>query len=215
MGLHRKALKDMFATHRWHIVRGDTVIIRAGKDKGQVGVVTKVVRDKKQPRVVVEGRNLNKKSVKRTKDQPGGIITIEAPIHYSNVSLAVPDAQGNQVPCRVAWRFTEDGKKVRVAQGHNVQPGYIIPWPDRPARIRPTAGSRDTPATIVEEVTYQPGQLPVQLASIQQGVQQQAQRQYSTAAAADCLRHSIHRKAALDCRSVLWLTRGFAAWGLS
>ena len=34
------------------------MMIMAGKDRGQVGTVLKVIRDDKYPRVVVEGLNL-------------------------------------------------------------------------------------------------------------------------------------------------------------
>lgn len=30
----------------------------AGKDKGQIGTVIKVIRDERQPRVIIEGQNL-------------------------------------------------------------------------------------------------------------------------------------------------------------
>ncbi len=66
MGVVRKALKAMFPRDKWHILRGDSVKVLAGKDKGQQGVVTKVIRDPKQPRVVVEGLNL---------------VTIHLPVH--------------------------------------------------------------------------------------------------------------------------------------
>ena len=58
MGPHRKALKAMFERDKWKILRGDTVMILAGRDKGQLGTVRKVIRDPKYPRVLVEGRNL-------------------------------------------------------------------------------------------------------------------------------------------------------------
>ena len=58
MGLPRKAILDMFDRNKWKILRGDKVTIVAGKDKGQVGTVTKVIRDVKVPRVLVEGLNL-------------------------------------------------------------------------------------------------------------------------------------------------------------
>lgn len=48
----------MFDRSKWKILRGDTVVIRAGKDAGETGTVTKVIRDDKCPRVVVEGLNL-------------------------------------------------------------------------------------------------------------------------------------------------------------
>ena len=53
--------------------------------------------DRKRGKVVVEGRNLVKKTVKRTEDNPGGIITKEAPLAYSNrKALAVERARGRR-----------------------------------------------------------------------------------------------------------------------
>lgn len=58
MGVNKKAIKAMFPSGKWKILRGDKVVITAGKDKGQTGIVSKVIRDVKIPRVIVEGRNL-------------------------------------------------------------------------------------------------------------------------------------------------------------
>jgi len=58
MGKLRKVFQSMFERGKWKILRGDKVIITAGKDRGQVGTVTKVIRDEKFPRVLVEGLNL-------------------------------------------------------------------------------------------------------------------------------------------------------------
>jgi large subunit ribosomal protein L24 len=63
---------------------GDKVIAVAGKDKGNTGRISKVL--KKENRVVVEGLNLVKKHLKpNANNQNGGIVSIEAPIHASNV----------------------------------------------------------------------------------------------------------------------------------
>ena len=58
MGINKRALKAMFPREKWRIVRGDTVWISAGKDKGQTGTVTKVIRDNKIPKAFVQGRQL-------------------------------------------------------------------------------------------------------------------------------------------------------------
>jgi hypothetical protein len=58
MTVLRKVFKPMFERGKWSILRGDKVMVTAGKDKGQVGIVLKVIRDDKFPRVVVEGLNL-------------------------------------------------------------------------------------------------------------------------------------------------------------
>jgi len=58
MAVWRRAVKPMFARNKWRILRGDQVMITSGKDSGQIGTVTKVIRDERFPRVVVEGLNL-------------------------------------------------------------------------------------------------------------------------------------------------------------
>ena len=52
--------------------RDDTVMIIAGKDKGKVGRVLKVVDDGKK--VVVEKLNMARRHTKRTQTSQGGII---------------------------------------------------------------------------------------------------------------------------------------------
>lgn len=65
---------------------GDNVRIIAGKDKGKEGKVIRTL--KKKDKVVVEGLNIIKKHSKpnNTNDK-GGIFSIEAPIHVSNVKV--------------------------------------------------------------------------------------------------------------------------------
>mmetsp|Transcript_29354 Transcript_29354/g.49303 ORF Transcript_29354/g.49303 Transcript_29354/m.49303 type:complete len:226 (-) Transcript_29354:35-712(-) len=124
MGVQSKARLARSLFPRWKIFRGDDVMINWGRDKGQTGTVVKVFR--KKNRVVVEGRNLVKKTIKRTESQPGGIITKEAPLHVSNVQVLDP-ATGS--PVRIGWKFLEDGSKVRVGRGHFAS-GSVIPRPE-------------------------------------------------------------------------------------
>ena len=92
-----------------HVRRGDTVIITAGGQRGQIGEIIRVDPDKE--RVVVKGINLRTKHLKPTRINPqGGIITKEAPIHISNVS---PVVDGK--PTRVRFEVRPDGSKVRLA----------------------------------------------------------------------------------------------------
>jgi large subunit ribosomal protein L24 len=81
-----KAAQKVFK--QWKILRGDKVMVMAGKDVGLTGTIQKVIRS--QNRVIVEGRNLVKKHLKRTEQNPGGIVTMEAPLHVSNVQLVDP-----------------------------------------------------------------------------------------------------------------------------
>ncbi len=48
----------MFKTDRWRICRDDLVYILSGADKGKTGKVLEVIKDKRMPQVIVEGRNL-------------------------------------------------------------------------------------------------------------------------------------------------------------
>lgn len=68
------------------IKRGDTVKIITGEHKGKEGKVGAILRNK--DKVIVEGINIVKKHVKpNAKNETGGILDIEAPIHISNVKL--------------------------------------------------------------------------------------------------------------------------------
>lgn len=90
--------------------KNDTVKILTGKDKGLTGKVVKV--DPNTNRVIVQGANLVKKTVKkRSQQDQGGIIDIEAPIHVSNVALVVDGKIS-----KIGYKFDENGKKVRFAK---------------------------------------------------------------------------------------------------
>jgi large subunit ribosomal protein L24 len=92
------------------IKKGDSVVVRSGKDKGRTGTVVQVMP--KDDKVLVSGVNVATRHRKPTQENPqGGIERREAPMHISKVSLADPK---DGKPTRV--RFEEkDGKKVRVA----------------------------------------------------------------------------------------------------
>ncbi|MDA5110114.1 MULTISPECIES: 50S ribosomal protein L24 [Brevibacillus] len=95
-----------------HVKKGDTVIVIAGKDKGKKGRV--LAAYPKKERVLVEGINLVKKHTRPSQTNPqGGIVTQEAPIHVSNVSLIDPKT-GKAT--RIGYKVLENGKKVRYAK---------------------------------------------------------------------------------------------------
>ena len=98
------------------IRKDDKVIIMAGKDKGKVGKVLRVIG--KKERVLVEKVNMVKRHQKGNPymQQPGGIQEKEAPIAISNVQLLC-DACAK--PTRVGYKFTEDGKKIRFCKKCN------------------------------------------------------------------------------------------------
>ena len=89
--------------------KNDTVRIIAGKDKGLEGKIIQI--DPKSERVVVQGRNMVTKTMKKRNPQDkGGIMEVEAPIHVSNVQLVSKSGVS-----RVGYKI-ENGKKVRYAK---------------------------------------------------------------------------------------------------
>jgi large subunit ribosomal protein L24 len=98
------------------IKKGDTVIVRTGRDKGRRGEVIEVRPD--ENRALVRGINMVKRHQKQTAAQEGGIISKEAPVHLSNLSLADPK-DGH--PTRVGFSILSDGRKVRVAKRSGVE----------------------------------------------------------------------------------------------
>lgn len=76
----------MTKQNKIHVKNGDTVKIISGKHKGQIGEITKILYKKNQ--VIIKNLNLKTKHIRpNKKEESGRIITIEAPIHSSNVML--------------------------------------------------------------------------------------------------------------------------------
>jgi len=91
------------------IKKGDSVVVRSGKDKGRTGTVLQVLP--KDDKVVVSGVNVITRHIKPSQTNPqGGIERREAPMAISKVGVATKDGK----PTRVRFE-TKDGKKVRVA----------------------------------------------------------------------------------------------------
>lgn len=92
------------------IVKGDVVIVRAGKYKGQTGKV--VATHPTENKVTVEGVNIVKKHVKPNKAYPqGAIVELTKPIWVSKVGLIDPTTKK---ATRVGYKVSKDGVKTRV-----------------------------------------------------------------------------------------------------
>ena len=97
---------------KMHVKRNDIVKVLAGKDRGKQGKVIRVLPQRE--RVIVEGVNLAKRHVKaRARNQKGGIVDKEMPIHISNVMLVCPSCKK---ATRVGFRTLEDGTKSRYCK---------------------------------------------------------------------------------------------------
>ncbi len=89
--------------------KGDEVIVIAGRDKGKIGEVLRVLDD---DRLLVNDVNIVKRHTKPNpmKGQQGGIIEMEAPINASNVSIYNPETKKAD---RIGFKHLQDGRKVR------------------------------------------------------------------------------------------------------
>jgi len=69
---------------RFHVKKGDEVVVIAGAEKGKRGKIIAVESGKQ--RVIVEGVRMIKKHMRKSQDNPqGAIIEREGTIHISNV----------------------------------------------------------------------------------------------------------------------------------
>jgi len=104
------------------IKKGDLVVVISGRDRGKQGRVLEVLKDTE--RLIVEGVQRVTKHVKAGQTArgtaTGGIETVEAPIHVSNVMLVDPETKkGTRVGYR-SEQIERDGRtrtvRVRVAK---------------------------------------------------------------------------------------------------
>ena len=72
---------------KFHIKKGDDVVVIAGTEKGKRGKIIEVQREAQ--RVIVEGTHMIKRHTKKNQQQPNGaIIEREGTVHISNVMKA-------------------------------------------------------------------------------------------------------------------------------
>ncbi len=93
--------------------KGDKVVVIAGSNKGKEGKITKVLEDK----VIVEGVNMVKKHLKpKNNNGTGEIVSVEAPIHASNVMIIDPKTKK---PTKIKKEIHKNSKKVRISKKSN------------------------------------------------------------------------------------------------
>ena len=92
------------------IKTGDTVKVISGHYKGQISEVKAVFP--KENKVILEGINMIKKTIKTNQNNPeGGIAEVEAKIDASNVMLYDKKAK---TASRVGIKINEKGEKERI-----------------------------------------------------------------------------------------------------
>lgn len=96
------------------IVKNDTILITAGKDKGKKGKVIKTIP--KDRKVVVDGLNVVKKHSRPKKQgEKGQRVEVPMPLSISNVKLVCPKCEKAS---RVGYKLTEN-KKLRICKKCN------------------------------------------------------------------------------------------------
>ncbi|APR84146.1 LSU ribosomal protein L24p [Minicystis rosea] len=94
---------------------GDLVQVISGKDKGKQGKITKIITD--DDRVVVEGVNVVTRHTKpNARNQQGGKLTKEAPIHASKV-MPVDPGTGKPTRVKIKVETGEGGKVTKTRVG--------------------------------------------------------------------------------------------------
>lgn len=102
-------------TGKIRLAIGDTVRVIAGKDKGKVGPITRILPA--EGKVVVEGVNIVVKHQKPRSQAGGGEsgrIELAAPLHVAKVQLV--DPANNDKTTRIGFKIDADGKRVRIAK---------------------------------------------------------------------------------------------------
>lgn len=90
--------------------KGDNVIVRTGKYKGQTGLIT--ATHPKENKVTVEGINIVKKHVKPNQAHPqGAIVELTKPMWVSKVAIVEPTTKKAS---RIGYKLNDDGTKTRV-----------------------------------------------------------------------------------------------------
>ncbi len=95
---------------KYKIGKDDHVKIISGKGRGKTGRVLEV--DRNRGRVVIEGLNMVKKAIRpKGQNKKGGITSVEAPLHISNVMVLCKKCG----PTRSGHRF-ENEQKIRFCR---------------------------------------------------------------------------------------------------
>ena len=69
---------------KFHVKKGDEVVVLAGKEKGKRGKIIAIMSDKQ--RVIIEGVQMIKRHTPKSQQHPqGAIVEREGSVHVSNV----------------------------------------------------------------------------------------------------------------------------------
>jgi large subunit ribosomal protein L24 len=96
--------------YKIRLKKGDNVVVRIGKYKGQTGKIT--ATHPADNKVTVEGINIVKKHVKPNQAYPqGAIVEITKPMWVSKVAIVEPTSKK---PSRIGYKVDDKGTKTRI-----------------------------------------------------------------------------------------------------
>lgn len=96
----------MTEKHTTKLRKDDTVRIISGREKGKSGKIVKI--DLAKGRAIVQGLNMVKKAMrKKSQNDRGGIVEIEAPIRLCNMMIVCKKCG----PTRLGYKIDGDAKK--------------------------------------------------------------------------------------------------------
>jgi large subunit ribosomal protein L24 len=119
----------------FNLERGDLVRVLFGRDKGNLGIIRKLLPGTNQ--VIVSGCNVVKsyrpsEAEKQVNPNLPGLVPVEAPIHVTNV---VPVDPVTKRPTRIKKRYSMSGECVRISK----LSGSAMP---KPVTIEPSLADR-------------------------------------------------------------------------
>lgn len=105
------------------IKKDDIIIVLSGKDKKKQGVVLKVIKNKYNIKLLIEGINLKKKHLKGNpqKQKSGGIINKEYSIDISNVAIFNKETLKSD---RIGFKLLENKIKNRIFKSNKKEINY-------------------------------------------------------------------------------------------
>ncbi len=92
------------------IKKDDNVQILLGKDRGKTGKVLRIWS--KEEKALVEGINMVKRHVRKTREHEGGVLDLPKPINVSNLAIVCPACKKIS---RVGFKV-EGSKKMRICK---------------------------------------------------------------------------------------------------
>ena len=97
---------------KFYIRKNDKVMVIAGKEKGKIGTVLRIISEKEG--IIVEKLNMVKRHTRPGgKNAKGGIVEKEGPINISNLMLVCGKCAEIT---RIGKKVLEDGSKVRFCK---------------------------------------------------------------------------------------------------